>query len=87
MYLNSGISSDNENLDIPGRSDHPSDDERGGFCVYFKSCLPMQVLRISMLQKLIYSKLCDFICLYMSPSQIMKEFETFVKNLDLILNV
>ena len=62
-YLNSYISFDNENLDIPGyrliRSDHPSDDKRGGVCVYFKFSL------------------------YSYPSQNMEEFETFVKNLEL----
>ena len=31
------------------------------------------------------TKLCSLICLYRSPRQSMKEFETFVKNLDLNL--
>ena len=30
----------------------------------------------------IYDKLCNFICLYRSPSQNMEELETFVKNLE-----
>ena len=53
-YLYSDISSEKENLDIPGyrfvRFDHPSNDKRVGVCVYFKSFLPIQTLRISMLQ-------------------------------------
>ena len=56
-YLNSDISSDNENSEIPGyrliRSDHPSNDKRGGVCVYFKSSLPVQILSISMLHECI----------------------------------
>ena len=44
-YLNSDIPSDNENLDIPGyrlvHSDHPSNEKRGGVCMYFKSSLPI----------------------------------------------
>ena len=38
MHVNSENSSDNENLDIPGyrliRYDNPSNDKRGGVCVY-----------------------------------------------------
>ena len=97
MYLNSDISSDNENLDIPGyrliRSDHPSNDKQGGVCIYFKSSLPIHVLSISMLHEYINleiridGKLCNLICLYRSPSQNMEEFETFVKNLELNLEL
>ena len=96
-YLNSEISSDNENLDISGyrliRSDHPSNDKRGGVCVYFKSSLPIQILSISILHECINleirinDKLCNLICLYRSPSQNMKEFMTFVKNLELNLEL
>ena len=53
-YLNSVVPSDNENLDIPGyrlvRTYHPSNDERGGICVYFKYSLLIQILNISILQ-------------------------------------
>ena len=92
-YLNSDILSYNENLDIPGyrliRSDHSSNDKRGGVCVYFKSSLPIQMLSISMLHECISlefridGKLWNLICLYRSPSQNMEEFGMFVKNLDL----
>ena len=91
-FLNSDISSDNENLDIPGhrfvRSDHPCNYKQGGICVYFKSSLPILKLSISMLHELIKleitidGKLCNLICLYSSPSQNMEEFENFVKNLE-----
>ena len=94
-YFNSDISSDNENLDIPGyrliRSDHPSNDNQGGVC--FKSFLPIQILSISMFHECINleiridDKSCNLICLYRSPSQNMEEFETFVKNLELNLEL
>ena len=92
-YLNSDISSDNENLDIPDyrliQCDHPSNDKRSGVCVYFKSSLPIQILSISMLHECInleiriYDKLCNLICLYKSTSKNMEEFETFLKNFEL----
>ena len=97
MYLNSDISSDNENLDVSGyilvRSDHPFNDKRGGVCVYFKSSSSLQILSISMLHECINleiridDKLCNLICLYRSPSQNMEEFETSVKNLELNLEL
>ena len=84
-------------MDIPGyrfiQYDHPSYDKRGGVCVYFKSSLPIQILSISMLHECINleinidDKLCNLICLYMSPSQNMEEFETFIKNLELNLEL
>ena len=96
-YLNSDISSDNEDLDIPGyrliQSDHPSKDKRGGVCVCFKSSLPIQILSISMLHECINleiridDKLCNLICLYRSPSQNIEEYETFVKNLEFNLEL
>ena len=96
-YLNSDISSDNESLDIPGyrliRSDNPSNDKRGGVCVYFKASSPVQILSISMfhgcinLEIRIDDKLCNLICLYRSPNQNMEEYETFIKNLKLNLEL
>ena len=71
------------------RSDHPSNDKRGGVCVYFKSSLPIQLLSVSMLHEFISleiridDKFCNLIYLYRSLSQKMKEFETFVKSLEL----
>ena len=72
-YLNFDISSGNENLDIPGyrlvRSNHPSNDNQGGVCVYFKFSLPVQILSISMFHECINfeirtdDKLCNLTCL------------------------
>ena len=95
--LNSDISSDSENLDIPGfrliRSHHPSNDKRGSVCVYFKSSLRLQILSISMLHNCINleiridDKLCNLIRLCRSPSQKLEEFATFIENLELNLEL
>ena len=95
--LNSDISSDSQNLDIPGfrliRSDHLSNDKQGGVCVYFKSPLRLQILSISMLHNCINleiridDKLCNLICLCRSPSQKLEEFATFIENLELNLEL
>ena len=75
------------------RPDHPSNDKQGGVGVCFQSFLPLQMLRFSVLyecinlERRIDDKLCNFICLYRSPSQSIEEFETFVKNLTLILEL
>ena len=94
-YLNSDITSDNENLDIPGyrlvRSDQSSNEKGGGVCVHFKSPLSIQILRIPMLHECIsleitiHGELCNLICLHRSPSQNIEELKTFVKNLELNL--
>ena len=40
-YLNCSIRYDDDNLEIPGynliRADHPSEDKRGGVCIYYKN--------------------------------------------------
>ena len=49
-YLNSKISSYDENLEIPGynlvREDQPSNSKHGGVCVYYRSSLPFSVTNV-----------------------------------------
>ena len=56
-YLDSSIQSDNDNLEIPGynlvRSDYPSNNKRGGVCIYCKASLPLRVIIICFLQECI----------------------------------
>ena len=99
-YLNSEISSDDENLEIDGynlvRGDHLSNSKRGGVCVYHKSSLtrslPFRVINVKYLQESISfelrieGKCCKFCCLYRSKSQTQDEFETFLKNFELTLD-
>ena len=44
-YLDSSVAPDDDNLEISGyslvRSDHPSNNKRGGVCVYYKMFLPL----------------------------------------------
>ena len=56
-YLKSDTSSNNDNLNIPGssmsRADHPSENWRGGVCIYYKESLPIKMLNINYLQECI----------------------------------
>ena len=90
MYLNSGISSDNENLDILDWSDLIIFLMINEVMFVFVF-LPIQIQRTSILHDCfnleiaIDGKLCNLICLYRSPNQNVKEFETFVKKVELNL--
>ena len=52
-YLNHDTLTDSDNLIIPGykliRVDHPSNQKRGGICIYHKDSLPIKVNNISCL--------------------------------------
>ena len=94
-YLDSSTTSDDDNLAISGfnliRSDHPSNNKRGGVCIYYKNFLLLRVLDIQYLQECINfelnigGRICNFISLYRSPSQTQDEFEKFINNLELNL--
>ena len=72
-------------------SDHPSNNKRGGVCVYYKSTLPLRILNISNLAECINfevsiaNKICRFIHLYRFPSQKQDEFQEFKSNL--VINI
>ena len=55
-YLDSSNAHDDGNLEIAGynlrRSDHPSNEKRGGVCICYKNFLPLEVLSILYLQDL-----------------------------------
>ena len=56
-YLNSEISTDDQNLEIPGyyllRADHPSNNKRGGVCIFYRTNLTLRILNISYLSECI----------------------------------
>ena len=95
-YLTSETPTDDKNLEIPGyyllRADHPSNNKRGGVCIFYRTTLPLRVLNISCLSECITfeirigNKVCRFIPLYRSPSQSQDEFQTFKSNLKLKLD-
>ena len=74
------------------RADHPSNNKRGGVCIFYRTILPLRVLDISNLSERITleirigNKVCCFIHLYRSPSQTQDGFQTFKSNLKLNLD-
>ena len=92
-YLDSSISNDDGNLEIPGydlfRADHPSNTKRGGVCIYYRNSLPLKILNIQYLHECINfeirigGKLCRFVSLHCSQSQSQDDFESFVNNFEL----
>ena len=92
-FLDSSISIDDDNLQIPGyssvRADHPSNTKRGGVLLYYKSFLPIKLIDVNYLNECISfelrigGKVCKLLTLYRSPSQNRYEFETFLDNLEL----
>ena len=95
-YFNSETLPNDTRLELPGYnlflSDHPSNNKRGGVCVYYKSTLPLRILNISNLDECINfevsiaNKICRFIHLYRSPSQKQDEFQEFKSNLEINLD-
>ena len=95
-YLNAETPPNDASLELPGynlfRSDHPSNNKRGGVCVYYKSTLPLRVLNISNLDECINfevsiaNKICRFIRFYRSPSQKQGEFQEFKSSLEINLD-
>ena len=77
--LDLNILPDDSNLKIPGynllRSDHLSNENCGGVCIYYKSYLPLRIIDINYLNEcvrfelMVGDKLCNFIALYRSLSQ------------------
>ena len=71
------------------RTDHLSEEKRGGLCIYYKNKLPLKVLDKHILRECIdfeikvENKLCKFIVLYPSPSQSQDTLESFIDNLEL----
>ena len=53
-YLDSSISSDNDNLELPGYNlvgaDNPINTKRGGVCIYYHNSLPLKVIDIQFLK-------------------------------------
>ena len=74
------------------RSDHLSNSRRVDICIYYKQSLALKTLDIKYLQEcivfqvLIANKLCNFISLYRSPSQLTDISDQFTDNLELTLD-
>ena len=95
-FLGSTLDLNKENINIDDysilRADHPSNNKRGGVCIYFKQSLPL-IRRddLSTMQEAIVTEIsvknetCFFTCFYRSPSQSHDEFENFCSELNLLL--
>ena len=95
-FLDSTIDLNDGNINIDGysilRADHPSNNKRGGVCIYFKQSLPL-IRRddLSTMQEAIVTEIsvenetCFFTCFYRSPSQSHDELENFCSELNLLL--
>ena len=80
-------------MEVPGytlvRTDNPNNTKSGGVCIYYPNSLPLKKLDIQFLNECINfeinigGKVCNFLCLYRSPSQTRHTFETFADNLEL----
>ena len=74
------------------RSDHPSNNERGSVCIYYKLTPPLKILNISNLEEhisfevSIVNKVSHVIQLYRSPSQKQDEFQELRSNLEMNLD-
>ena len=74
------------------RADHPDNIKRGGVCIYYKDFLPVRVIitpyfKEALLLEISYSnKKVMVSVIYRSPSQTNDEFDSFLSNLQLLLN-
>ena len=95
-YLNSSFTEDDYSLRLPGydliRSDHPSNNRRGGVAIYYKNFLPLKLIDVNYLIKSILSelqtssKIYNFISPYRPSSQTADKFDSFLDNLKLNLD-
>ena len=95
-FLNSETAANDPKLEITDynmhRADHPSNFKKGSLCIFYKAALPLRVLNISNLnerinfQITIANKICRFIHLYRSPTQMQDEFQIFKAKLELNLD-
>ena len=89
-YCNSTVATDNENLRILDYNvvppDHLADTNRGGICLYYKTCFSFRVLDIQCLNECINfelkigNKLFPYVNLYRSSNQSQDNFEMYIDN-------
>ena len=74
------------------RSDHPSNTNKGGACIYYKESLSVRIVNIPSLTEClvcevtIQSKKGYVAIVYRSPSQSTSEFESFLSRLEDLLS-
>ena len=74
------------------RVDQPSNQKRGGICIYHKYFLPIKVNNISCSKEClnfsvsVYGKQCNITLIYRSRSQSLEEFDKFFLNFEFLLD-
>ena len=94
-YLDSSVQSDDRYISINGynliRADHPSNNKRGGVCIYYRESLAAQLVKTNhlnecLLREVSFNNKKGYIpVLYRSPSQNGLEFDTFISNFENML--
>ena len=92
-FLNSSIRSDNDRIKIGEyiliRSDHPSNSEKGGFCIFYKEYLFITKWDdICTLGNCLVTEICsqNETCSYRLPGESQDEFQNFCTNFDIIFS-
>ena len=83
-------------MKIPGYKlisvDPPSNQKRGGICIYHKDFFPIKVNNLSCLKERlnfslsVYGKQFNVTLIYCSPSQSSEDFDTFLSNFESLLD-
>ena len=94
-FLDSSFSSDLRKLTIENytmvRNDHHNNVKSGGVCLYYKSCLPIRILNIAILNECVTLSIKHdkqeiiFLSVYRSPSHFSDEFNEFLQNFENII--
>ena len=72
------------------QSDHPSNTERVGVCIYYKESLAVHIVKVTYLTECLICEVTvqNVAVVYRSPSQSTSEFEYFLSGLeDLLSNI
>lgn len=95
-FLDSSISSNDDNLELPGynlvRADNLTNTKKGGIWINYHNSLPLKVIYIQLLNEFINFEIrirgnvYSFLGLYRSHGQTWDIFETFVDNFELTLD-
>ena len=94
-YLDSSVRTDDRDILINGyniiRADHPSNNKRGGVCIYYRESLAVQLVKTNYLSKCLLCEVsitnekCYAAVLYRSPSQNILEFDNFILSFEKML--
>ena len=94
-YLDSSVQSDDRDISISVcnliRAAHPSNNKRGGVCIYYRESLAAQLVKTNHLNKCLLrevsfnNKKGYILVLYRSPTQNGLDFDTFISNFEKML--